>query len=86
MFNINEVKKFISCGIQTNQIEEQNVFDNRLIYFFQDMTVYRRPRPAYYIYLTGLFFDIYSVSVQYINYLDFLINPYTEATNEKFKY
>ena len=32
MFNINEVKKFISCGIQTNQIEEQNVFDNRLIY------------------------------------------------------
>ena len=56
--------------------------DNRLVYFFQDMTVYRRPRPAYYIYLTGLFFDIYSVSVQYINYLDFLINPYTENGEE----
>ena len=56
--------------------------DNRLVYFFQGMTVYRRPRPAYYIYITGLLFDIYSVSIKYINYPDFLINPYTKDGEE----
>ena len=52
--------------------------DNRLIYFFQDMTVLGRQRPAYYVYLLGLDYDIYSASVKYINYLDFLVNPYTK--------
>lgn len=52
--------------------------DNRLIYFFQDIIVYGRPRPAYYVYLIGLLYDIYSISVRYINYPDFLMNPYAK--------
>ena len=42
------------------------------------MTVYGRIRPAYYIYIIGLLYDIYSVSVRFINYTDFIINPYTK--------
>lgn len=47
MFNINEVKKFISCGIQTNQIEEQNVFDNRLIYSLNKNNSVKLNSPRY---------------------------------------
>ena len=56
--------------------------DNRLIYFFQDMTVYGRRRPGYYVYLLGLFNDIYSATTTTINYNNFTSNPYVDEEFE----
>ena len=67
----------------------RNEPDNRLIYFFQDMTVYGIQRPGYYIYLLSLFSDNYSMSTTYINYNSFVNNPYVdeefENTLKKYK-
>jgi len=61
----------------------QNDPDNRLIYFFQGMSVYGRSRPGYYLYLLGLFSDIYSASATQINYNYFTSNPYVDEDFEK---
>ena len=60
----------------------KNEPDNRLIYFFQDMTVYGRRRPGYYVYLLGLFNDIYSATTTTINYNNFTSNPYVDEEFE----
>lgn len=57
--------------------------DNRLVYFFQGMTVYGRQRPGYYLYLLGLFSDIYSASSSVINYNNFVDNPYVDEEFEE---
>ena len=57
--------------------------DNRLVYFFQGMTVYGRQRPGYYLYLLGLFNDIYSASSSVINYNNFVDNPYVDEEFEE---
>lgn len=57
--------------------------DNRLVYFFQEMTVYGRRRPGYYLYLLGLFSDIYSASSSVINYNNFVDNPYVDEEFEE---
>ena len=57
--------------------------DNRLVYFFQEMTVYGRQRPGYYLYLLGLFSDIYSASSSVINYNNFVDNPYVDEEFEE---
>jgi len=57
--------------------------DNRLVYFYQGMTVYGRQRPGYYLYLLGLFNDIYSASSSVINYNNFVDNPYVDEEFEE---
>lgn len=57
--------------------------DNRLVYFFQEMTVYGRQRPGYYLYLLGLFNDVYSASSSVINYNNFVDNPYVDEEFEE---
>ena len=57
--------------------------DNRLVYFYQGMTVYGRRRPGYYLYLLGLFNDIYSASSSVINYNSFVNNPYVDEEFEE---
>lgn len=41
---------------------------NYLVYFFKPLTLYKYPRPAYYVFLDGLLEDIYSMSETKINY------------------
>ena len=63
---------------------------NYLVYFFRPISIYGKPRPAYYIFLDGLLKDIYSYSETSINYDSPLQNdPYeldsTEENLEKYK-
>lgn len=63
--------------------------ENRLIYFYRPMTVLGNNRPAYYVYLDGLFRDTYSASVKDILYNSPVKNPYEtediEVRLEKYK-
>ena len=63
--------------------------ENRLVYFYRPMTVLGNKRPAYYLFLSGLFSDTYSMSVKYILYNSPVKNPYEdeeiESRLEKYK-
>ena len=64
--------------------------ENRLIYFFRPMTVLGNPRPAYYLYLSGLLDNTYSMSTSKILYNSPVKNPYedyesVELRLEKYK-
>lgn len=50
--------------------------ENRLVYFFRDMTSYTVARPGYYIYLSGLLDNIYSASPDDILYNSPVTYPY----------
>lgn len=57
--------------------------ENRLVYFFRDMTVSGNPRPAYYLHILGLLGDIYSMSSKYILYNSPVTNPYQDEESEE---
>jgi len=60
-----------------------NDYENRLIYFYQTMTIGGKTRPGYYLYLRGLFVDDYSMSTSIINYdTTFIDNPYLDINQE----
>ena len=50
--------------------------ENRLVYFFRDMTSYTMPRPGYYVYLSGLLDSIFSASPDDIVYDSPVSYPY----------
>ncbi len=53
--------------------------NNRLVYFFKDMTIYSMWRPGYYVYLKGLLGDTYSASTTKILYETPEKDPYEET-------
>ena len=61
--------------MQTNHIAPVDK-ENRLVYFFRDMTSYTVARPGYYIYLSGLLDNIYSASPDDILYNSPVTYPY----------
>jgi hypothetical protein len=50
--------------------------ENRLVYFFRDMTSYLKKRPGYYIYLNGLLNNVYSATPDDIVYNSPVDYPY----------
>ena len=52
--------------------------ENRLVYFFRPMTVLGNPRPAYYLYLSGLLNDTYSISTSRVLYNSPVKDPYND--------
>lgn len=76
----------------SNLLKWQNTFiynynkdyDNRLIYFFRDMSIQGQyPRPAYYIFLRGILSDIYSMSLKDLSYYSPIKNSFIEEDFEK---
>lgn len=63
--------------------------DNRLIYFFRPITIYGNIRPGYYIFLSSILEDIYSISTSKIIYDTPTSKPYEveniEENLEKYK-
>lgn len=69
-----DYSKYLNCQVlisntwdnyKKNYLED---FDNRLIYFLGNITTNSNTYPGYYLYLKGLFTDIYSVSANDVLY------------------
>lgn len=59
-------------------------YDNRLVYFYRDMSLDGySPRPAYYMFLRGILGDTYLASTSEINYVSPLENAFISEEYEK---
>lgn len=64
-----EIKETFSTGYTGNQIFNLTTDkDNRLVYFYKDLTLYGLERPGYYVFLRGILSNVYSLTVDEISY------------------